>query len=87
MAYASYWNPKINSKKNLEFPIMNSLENLGRYVILLIDIQVKVSVISWQRKQKHNMTIIEVACTEDYVVTVTYNAIQMKDIMMLMQIK
>ena len=33
------------------------------------------------------MTIIEVVCTEDYVVTVTYSAIQMKDIMMLMQIK
>ena len=32
------------------------------------------------------MTIIEVACAKEYVVTITYNIIQMKDTMMLIQI-
>ena len=30
------------------------------------------------------MTVIEVTCTEEYVVIVIYNAIEMKDTMMLM---
>ena len=33
------------------------------------------------------MSVIKVACAEEYVVTITYNAIEMKDTMMLMQIK
>lgn len=35
----------------------------------------------------HNMTIIEVVYTKEYVVIVSYNAIEMKDILILMQIK
>ena len=62
-------------------------EHLDRGVILLIRIQVKLNVISWHRKQKHNMTVIEVRRTKEYVVTVTYNDIEMKDTIMLMQIK
>ena len=38
-------------------------------------------------KQKHNMIVIEATCAEEYVVIVTYNAIEMKDTMMLMWIK
>ena len=33
------------------------------------------------------MTVIEVGRTKEYVVTVTYNDIEMKDTIMLMQIK
>ena len=33
------------------------------------------------------MTVIEVRRTKEYVVTVTYNDIEMKDTIMLMQIK